>query len=70
MKQNDKKQEYINKLRLKADQLGRLPKKSDFEEFEVVQIKSLFGPWPRALEASGLIAEKSFRKRLKRGSDE
>lgn len=70
MKQTDKKQEYISILRTKAKELGRLPKKSDFEEFEVVQIKSFFGPWPRALEASGLIAEKSVRKRLKRGSDE
>ena len=65
MKSDAQKQEYIKKLTEKANQLGRLPKKSDFETEQVVKIKSLFGPWPHALEQAGLIAEKSERKALK-----
>lgn len=60
------KQELIDKLTKKAKELGRIPKKSDFELQEVVQIKSFFGPWPRALEEAGLIAEKSQRKAMKK----
>lgn len=32
----------------------RYPKRSDFEEQEVVAIKAHLGPWPRALEAAGI----------------
>lgn len=32
----------------------RYPQRSDFENEEVVAIKALLGPWPRALEAAGL----------------
>ncbi len=32
----------------------RYPKKSDFTDVEVSMIKSFLGPWPRALEASGI----------------
>lgn len=32
----------------------RYPKRSDFTDIEVSMIKSFFGPWPRALEASGI----------------
>ena len=34
----------------------RYPKRTDFEEHEVVAIKSHLGPWPRALEAAGIKA--------------
>lgn len=39
---------------LKNNGLDRYPKRSDFPECEVVAIKAFLGPWPRALEASGL----------------
>ena len=35
-------------------QLGRLPKKEDFDEATRSRIKAFLGPWPRALEAAGL----------------
>ncbi|MBQ9673397.1 MAG: hypothetical protein IJV39_02095 [Ruminococcus sp.] len=34
--------------------LGRLPKKSDFDPYTVMMIKSHLGPWPRALEEAGI----------------
>lgn len=40
--------------KLRASGELRLPKRSDFEEAEVVAIKAFLGPWPRALEAAGL----------------
>ena len=30
------------------------PKRSDFSENEVIAVKAVFGPWPRALEAAGI----------------
>ena len=39
---------------LEAQGLSRFPQRSDFEEREVVAIKSFLGPWPRALEAAGV----------------
>ena len=41
-------------LREKSEELGRLPKKADFDEVTRSRIKSFLGPWPRALEAAGL----------------
>lgn len=35
-------------------QLGRLPKKTDFDEATRSRIKAFLGPWPRALESAGL----------------
>ncbi|RGI42301.1 homing endonuclease associated repeat-containing protein [Coprococcus sp. OM06-25] len=35
--------------------LGRYPKKSDFTPEQVGWIKSYLGPWPRALEACGIL---------------
>lgn len=32
----------------------RLPERSDFSAEEIVAVKALLGPWPRALEAAGL----------------
>ena len=39
---------------LAAKGIDRYPKRSDFEEREVVAIKAFLGPWPRALEAAGI----------------
>ena len=39
---------------LQKQGIQRYPQRSDFNEREVVAIKAFLGPWPRALEASGL----------------
>ncbi len=43
-------------------ELGRYPKKSDFTSEQVSMIKSCLGPWPRALEASGILPDKSAER--------
>lgn len=50
----DKGAAAIHLLQEKAAELGRLPKKQDFEPALVSRIKSSLGPWPRALEQAGL----------------
>ncbi|MCH5202163.1 MAG: hypothetical protein J1F17_03050 [Oscillospiraceae bacterium] len=64
------KQQCIDLLKNKFNEENRLPKKSDFSEYEVMMIKSHLGPWPRALEASGVKPERSdeylARKKEKR----
>ena len=52
---NNKKKEWaIETLRQKSEELGKLPKKSDFDVVTLSRIKAFLGPWPRALEAAGL----------------
>ena len=52
---NNKKKEWaIETLRQKSEELGRLPKKSDFDVVTMSRIKAFLGPWPRALEVAGL----------------
>lgn len=51
---NKKKQWAIEILRQKSEELGRLPKKDDFDVVTLSRIKAFLGPWPRALEAAGL----------------
>ena len=52
---NNKKKEWaVETLRLKSSELGRVPKKSDFDVVTLSRIKAFLGPWPRALEAAGL----------------
>lgn len=53
---------YISMLRDIAGKEGRLPKKSDFSEYDVMRIKGFFGPWPWALEAAGLKEPKHLQK--------
>ena len=55
-------------LKEKYSVLGRLPKKSDFTEAEAAMIKSLLGPWPRALEKAGVKerTEKRIRAKIKK----
>lgn len=48
------RKECILLIQQKAGELGRFPKKSDFDDAAVSRIKSFFGPWPRALEAAGV----------------
>ena len=59
MKKDFNREKCIGLLREKAYELSergenRFPKRSDFSEEEVVALKAFLGPWPRALEASGL----------------
>jgi len=61
-----KKQYCLVRLRERALELERSPKKSDMTREEVMLIKSFFGPWPRALEKAGLKPE-SKRKRRHNG---
>ncbi len=52
---NNKKKEWaIETLCQKKEELGRLPKKTDFDVVTLSRIKAFLGPWPRALEAAGL----------------
>lgn len=55
-------------LRQKSKELGRLPRKDDFDEPTRSRIKAFLGPWPRALEAAGLkeariLPEKSKKRK-------
>lgn len=54
MKEKLTKEDCINLLNNKFQELNRLPKKSDFSVEEVAMIKSFLGPWPRALEEAGV----------------
>lgn len=53
-------------LRSKSKELGRLPKKEDFDEATRSRIKAFLGPWPRALEAAGLKEPRTPVKKKKR----
>lgn len=44
----------VAELKKKYEELGRLPKKTDFDEITRARIKAFLGPWPRALEAAEL----------------
>lgn len=63
MVQEDKVKWAVEELRKKAQELGRLPKKDDFDEVTRSRIKAFLGPWPRALEATGLKETKPDAKR-------
>lgn len=54
MNKNDKRLAAIGMLKEAEAELGRLPKRSDFDSETVCFIKQKLGPWPRALEAAGL----------------
>ena len=41
-------------IELHESGLTRFPQRSDFTDYEVMSIKAFLGPWPRALEATGL----------------
>ncbi len=67
----DKKLWAVELLQNKCKELGRLPKKDDFDVVTLSQIKAFLGPWPRALEAAGLKEPKvvnTSKKRKKSGS--
>ncbi len=51
---HDKKLWAVELLCQKSKEVGRLPKKDDFDEATRSRIKAYLGPWPRALENAGL----------------
>ena len=60
MTEVEKRSWALDELKRKAKQLGRLPRKEDFDVVTLSRIKAFLGPWPRALEAAGL---KEVKKR-------
>jgi hypothetical protein len=58
-----KKRWAVELLKKKRAEIGRLPKKDDFDEITRSRIKAFLGPWPRALEAAGLKEKRMKRKR-------
>lgn len=59
MTTGEKKLWAVEALLEKEKEVGRLPKKDDFDEVTRSRIKAFLGPWPRALEAAGLKAVKA-----------
>ena len=62
----EKKNWAVGLLCEKAEELGRLPKKDDFDEITRSRLKAFLGPWPRALEAAGLKEAKDMPKKTKK----
>ena len=62
----EKKLWAIEQLKLKQDEVGRLPKKEDFDEATRSRIKAFLGPWPRALESAGLKEKKVTSEKSKK----
>ena len=64
---SDEKKSWAEELlRQKHNELGRLPKKDDFDEVTRSRIKAFLGPWPRALEAAGLKEAKAVPEKSKK----
>ena len=57
IKNDSKAQAAVELLTDRKNELGRLPKKSDFDSETICFIKQKLGPWPRALEKAGLKDE-------------
>ncbi len=66
MTPEEKKLWAIDLLIKKEKEVGRLPKKDDFDEVTRSRIKAFLGPWPRALEAAGLKQAKIFDPKTKK----
>ena len=63
----DEKKSWAEELlRQKCAELGRLPKKDDFDEATRSRIKAFLGPWPRALESAGLKEAKALPEKSKK----
>ncbi len=65
MTNEEKKQWAVMQLQEKNKELGRLPKKDDFDVVTLSRIKAFLGPWPRALETAGLKEPKLTPKKKK-----
>lgn len=55
----------VERLQEKFKELGRLPKKEDFDVVTLSRIKAFLGPWPRVLEAAGLKEPKPSPEKKK-----
>ena len=66
MTNEEKLQWAIDRLQEKFKELGRLPKKEDFDVVTLSRIKAFLGPWPRALEAAGLKEPKPILPKKKK----
>lgn len=66
MTPEEKKSWACEQLVLKNAELGRLPKKEDFDVSTLSRIKAFLGPWPRALEAAGLKKAKHITTKSKK----
>lgn len=66
MASDEKKSWAEELLRQKKEELGRLPKKDDFNEVVRSRIKAFLGPWPRALEQAGLKEAKPDKTKSKK----
>lgn len=62
----EKKQWAMEQLREKNKELGRFPKKDDFDVVTLSRIKAFLGPWPRALETAGLKEPKIMPSKNKK----
>ena len=63
----DEKKSWAEELlRQKNEELGRVPRKEDFDEPTRSRIKAYLGPWPRALEAAGLKEARVVPKKTKK----
>ncbi len=67
---NEEKKRWAEELLCqKAEELGRFPRKDDFDEPTRSRIKAFLGPWPRALESAGLkeprVVPQKSKKRKK-----
>lgn len=65
MTAEEKRQWAIKQLQLKYEELGRLPKKTDYDGATCSRIKAFLGPWHRALESAGLRTVTEKRKKRK-----
>ncbi len=66
MTSDEKKSLAEELLRQKSKELGRIPRKDDFDEPTRSRIKAFLGPWPRALEAAGLKQAKKQPSKSKK----
>ncbi len=55
----------VGQLLQKQEEIGRIPRKNDFDTVTLSRIKAFLGPWPRALEAAGLKAVRE-RERIRK----
>ena len=63
----DEKKSWAEELlRQKNKELGRMPRKDDFDEPTRSRIKAFLGPWPRALEAAGLKEARVIQEKPKK----
>lgn len=62
----EKKLWAVELLQNKCKELGRLPKKYDFDVVTLSRIKAFLGPWPRALETAGLKEPKAVTSKKRK----